>query len=101
VYELSFTKVSDGTLRYRIEGSTEWKSTLVTTKDIERYYEFISQMAAKQELGPRPMNIGPDGKEKSWSRCDAKYCPVSGICDRFEDKGYAEWLKQVTKEFVK
>lgn len=97
-YELEFTKVTEGFLRYRREGSSDaWVKTLVSTDDLKRYYQFVSEMAATGDLGSRPLNIGPDGKEKSWSKCDQKYCPLAGTCDRYEGSGYSKWLAEVKK----
>lgn len=85
-----------GRLRFREEGTEEWTLTLVTTLDIERYYEFVSSMAQAESLGPRPMNMGPQGKTKNWTVCD--YCPLSSVCDSHEGKGYTKWLQAVQKQ---
>lgn len=102
VYEIRLSQGSEGFVEYRKEpptsaGSSDegWTRTLIQTEDIRQYYEFVSQMAEKKELGPRPMNIGPDGKKKSWSKCDPQYCSLTEVCDKKEKLGYDAWLKEV------
>lgn len=86
-------KVPTGFLRYKREGDARWSKTLIQAKDIERFYEFVSTMAEKRELGPRPLNIGPDGKKKSWNQCS--YCELQSVCKQTEKKGHDVWLEAV------
>lgn len=82
-------------LRFRQEGTRKWTLSLVSDSDIERFYEFVSKMATTENLGPRPSNVNPEGKEKNWSRCDSKYCVLSETCTLHEDFGYRKWLEAV------
>lgn len=85
-------------LAYRREDlGGDWTKTLIKSEDIARFYEFTSRMAADQNLGPRPLTIDAFGKEKSYSNCS--YCPLKPTCDKFEDKGYNQWLSEV-KSFL-
>lgn len=93
VYELEFDKA--GFLKYRREGSPKWTKSLVRTQDIERYYEFLSTMAVKKELGARPLTIDPVGNAKNFSKCG--YCPLQKTCDSFEGRGYDVWLDEVRR----
>ena len=102
VYELAFNK--QGLLRYRIEAfgskkASKWVDTIVSTADIERFYEFVSRMGENKDLGPRPITVGPDGTDKSFSNC--KYCPLNTICNGKDRKKqtYDQWLTSVV-EFV-
>jgi len=95
IYELEY---QSGTLCYRIEGTTNWTQTIVRHEDIERYYEFISQMEKTQNLGPTPVTVGSDGKEKAYSNCG--YCVLNNLCNPgrgVKRLGYIEWLAQVRK----
>lgn len=83
-------------LNYRREGTSVWTKSLVSAADIERYYEFVSQMGNSSSLGPRPLTIDPQGKEKNWSICG--YCPLQATCDKHESKGYDKWIQAVRKE---
>lgn len=92
-YELEWAK---GFLRFRREGIEQgWTKTLISEKDIERFYEFTSRMAETEELGPRPITMNAVGKEKNYSNCS--YCPLSATCDQYEEKGYKPWLRAVQK----
>lgn len=102
-FEISYSLEWDkkGVLKYRREYADmsrtvgPWQKSLVTQADIERYYEFISEMAETGSLGPRPMTVDSAGKEKNFSTCD--YCPLQGICDATEERGlsYGDWLERV------
>lgn len=100
VYELDWIK---DVLHFRRESSSKlienqepWTRSLVGVADIKRYYEFVSTMAVKEELGPRPMTIDALGKEKNYSGCD--YCPLQNVCDSREKQGYSSWLDAVRVE---
>jgi hypothetical protein len=100
VYQVEADK--NGRIKYRREtedGSAEWVRTLVKVDDIERFYEFVSTMPEKQELGPRPLALTPTGDKKSYSACT--YCPVKSTCDKTEKQGYNPWLEAVKKEVEK
>lgn len=74
----------------------EWKRTIVTVQDIERYYEFVSTMAETQTLGPRPMTIDAHGEKLNYKDC--AYCPLQKICDETEELGYEQWLNAVKEK---
>lgn len=93
VYELEWgTKVS--TLRYRREGRSKWENTPIRLDDIERFYEFVSNMEKTKDLGPIPMTIGADGMEKNFSKCG--YCALQDICKK--ETKYDNWLNAIRKE---
>jgi len=96
VYELEFT--DDGVLKYKREGAeTDWTLTIVSTTDIARFYELVSNMASTGNLGPRPLTLSPDGSTKRFTNC--AYCPLNAVCDSVEgaDPGtqYLQWLDAV------
>lgn len=94
VYELEWTK--GGFLSYRREDSNEGPVvTMVQKAGIERFYEFVSTMEERKDLGPRPLTLDALGKEKEVSNC--QYCPLQEVCDKYESKGYTRWLKEVKK----
>lgn len=97
VYELQWNaKVSS--LEYRREDrpNDRWVRSPISTADIERFYEFLSTMGSRKELGPRPMTIDAEGREKNFSKCN--YCTLKPICDTQEKKGYDAWLGSVKKQ---
>lgn len=91
VYDLQFD--SKGVLQYRVEGRDSWISTIIERDDIERYFEYVSTMAEKKQLGPRPVSVAANGEKLNYTAC--QYCPLQAVCDSSEQLGYAEWLKQV------
>ena len=98
VYELELDR--HGRIMYREENATgeraaPWKKSLATTADIERYYEYVSQMESSKQLGPRPLTLDAHGSRLNYTDCS--YCPLQETCDKYEDKGYDTWLKQVRK----
>jgi hypothetical protein len=100
-YEIRFTQA--GRVEFRRESVdtgtvSKWRTTVVTADDITRFYEYVSQMSTTQDLGPRPMTIGVDGKEKNYSTCG--YCPLQKTCDQYESRGYEQWLGQVRQQLV-
>jgi hypothetical protein len=90
VYELVYRK---GQLCYRREGTKSWTTTIVASADIERFYEFVSQMGTEKKLGPMPMTVNATGEEASYSNCD--YCPLKPTCKA--EKDYTKWLGAVKK----
>lgn len=98
VYELEFD--ADFRLRFRREGSeADWQTTIVSTADINRFYEYVSTMAGDSVLGQRPLTLGWDGEPKRYSNCG--YCPLEATCDAVEklDVGdqYVAWLSEARK----
>lgn len=98
-YELQWGQ--GGKLEYRMEDSGyNWTRTLISAKDIERFYESASTMAETGDLGRRPMTIDSMGKEKSYSDCH--YCPMISICNKVDKAtkarpkiSYDQWLSEV------
>lgn len=96
VFDLRFNP--SGRLEYREEGSeSSWVSTIITTADIERYFEKVSEMGSAEWLGPRPHTIDVHGKVAGYDTCN--YCPLKPVCTANESKGRTPWL-QAVKEFV-
>lgn len=98
VYDLVLAE--DGSLRYKQEEhDTTWTDTIVSVKDIERFYEFVSEMGPEKKLGPLPVTIGADGSSKRYTNCS--YCPLNATCQAAKKvKGpgqYASWLDAVHK----
>jgi len=63
-------------------------------EDIIRYYSQLQIDNTKKVLGARPHE--EELKAKSYSRCDARYCSMSGSCDAY-DKGsvsFDEWMQE-------
>ncbi len=108
VYELEFTE--SGHLRFRREDQPEgvWCQTIVSKQDIERFYEYVSQMGSEQVLGQRPLTLGWDGEAKRYSNCD--FCKLDSTCDKVakmagtkkvtgstEAEKYLYWLSEARK----
>lgn len=85
VYELRFNQ--DGALEFRREDQSDgvWCTTIVSMKDIERYYDYVSRMGSEQVLGQRPLTLGWDGEAKRYSNCD--YCKLDSVCDKVQKMG--------------
>lgn len=96
IYELLIDPKT-GIVSYKLEGASdsEMVNTVVTIGDIERYYEYVSTMAERKDLGPRPLTIGPNGEEKNWSKCD--YCALQVTCAANDKSGYDKWLEAVKR----
>lgn len=100
IFELEFT--GKGVLRYRRtgKGRNKWVETIITTQDIERYYQFISEMGPEQKLGGLFQTVAPDGAPKNYDEC-RKYCPLVDICKGNRQRklkpvaSYLEWLAAV------
>lgn len=98
-YELQWGK--GGMLEYRLEGTDyAFTRTLISAKDIERFYEAASTIGETGDLGKRPMTIDSFGKEKSYSDCG--YCPMISICNKVDKAtkarpkiSYDQWLSEV------
>lgn len=93
VYDLRLDE--HGRVHYREEGDEKWIASIVTTGDIQRYFEHASQLGKGGSLGPRPVAVDTLGKKANYSDCD--YCPLNAICDNVEKKklGYDEWKNNV------
>lgn len=84
-----------GRVYYRNEANDgDWHQTIVTIPDLERYYEWCSQIPVTGILGPRPLTLDVAGKKLSYSECN--YCPLDQICDTVGRKGtYEQWIQLV------
>ncbi len=98
-FEVAYDLMIDDHSRilYKLEDSDIWNASIVTLKDIERFFEFASQMGSTGLLGPRPLTIDAHGNKLNYTDCS--YCPIKGICDSADkqDSTYVEWLKLVQK----
>lgn len=86
-----------GQLAYQREGSTERVDTDITVASIKSYYEFVATMEKNKDLGPRPASIEIDGSKMGWNKCDAKYCPLSEVCDNHEGD-FDRWFHAAKKK---
>ena len=92
-FELRFVQ---GTLQFReLVAGKKWVDTIITHDRIQTYYEHVEQLAQSKSLGPRPINLDYSGQKENWKQCD--FCPLSKICDEYEDKGFEVWLSQIMK----
>lgn len=83
-------------VQFRQMGTREWQTSLVTRKRIRDFYEYVSTMKKRKELGNRPKALKADGLKESYSPCD--YCPgMRDICDK-HDK-FDSWLKEAKLRF--
>jgi hypothetical protein len=92
VYDLRIN--ANGSVDYSVEGREQWTRTLVNTADIERYYEFVSEMAAKKTLGPKFLNIDCLGNELFRHE---DYCRACAIAEE-TDQNYDDWLMLCKEE---
>lgn len=82
----------DGVVFYK-DGDAPWQETIVSSAGIQAFFEFISTMDARKDLGPRPQNLDVLGNKKKYTLC--KYCPLAKHCDKYEKEGLDEWLRNV------
>lgn len=97
VYDLEFR--GKGRLQYRVEGEKKWIDTIITSEDIERYFEYVSTLPTNSSLGPRPMSADAQGEKLGYTDCD--YCPLQSVCDENEGLGYDKWLTEVRQALKK
>lgn len=93
VYECDID--SNGYMWYKLETETQWTKSIVNTKDIERYYEFVSRIQETGVLGGKLTTIGTTGKKKSYSHCDL-YCPIHRNFSDFEND-YPKWVSEIRR----
>lgn len=98
VYDLVIAE--DGSVRYKQEEvDGDWVDTIVNVLDIQRYYEFVSEMGPMSKLGSIPITVGTDGSTKRYTNCS--YCPLNTVCQSVKklkgEKQYSEWLDSVQK----
>lgn len=94
VFDLRIDK--SGRVQTKREQDSVWTNTIVSTQDIEAYYEFVSKIAESGDLGPRPLTVDSQGNKKNWRMCDPTYCPLSATCDQHE-RTYTSWLAEVRR----
>jgi len=82
-------------LQFKEVGGKKWVDTIITKSRIAMYYEHIEELAQSKSLGPRPVNLDYSGQKESWKQCD--FCPLSKICDEYENDSFEVWLAQITK----
>lgn len=93
-FKLGFilTQDKEGFIHYSVVGrASNPVKSIVSIPRIEEYYEYVSTMVERKDLGPRPQNLTAIGEEVSWSFCS--YCPLQSICDTHESD-FDTWLKE-------
>lgn len=93
IYDIRFD--SSGRLQFKLEheSDSKWTSTVITRDSIENYFEYVSQMEASKQLGPRPLTLAYNGDALSYSSCN--YCPLQETCKSKEKSGYDNWMAEV------
>lgn len=93
VYDLKLD--SKGRVCFKREEAPEasWTRTLISTVDIERYFNYVAEMGTTKQLGSRPLTIDAFGEKLGYKQC--AYCPLQGVCDASENDGYDKWLASV------
>lgn len=95
-------QVIAGKLRFKLEGEAQWRDTIVSAGDAQRYFEFVAKMPETRDLGPRPQALKVDGSKAAWTDC--QYCPLDGACGKQlaavksgtpRDVAYEEWVDDV------
>lgn len=94
-YEIVYELDSDeyGFIWYRLEGASVWTKSIIRTQDIQRYYEFISNIKETKKLGRKVITVGCTGKTKSYSSCDM-YCSIHKQFKQYEHD-YDLWLEKI------
>lgn len=99
VYELDADE--HGYIWFRMETSDEhrespWTKSIIKQQDIQRYYEFVSEIKVTGKLGRKVNTVGCTGKKKSYSQCDM-YCPVHMKYGEYEGN-YQLWLQRIRED---
>lgn len=87
-------------LEYRAVNEEKWVQTFITWNGIRSYYEYIARMEKDDTLGPRPTNKEADGTDGGFDLCDARYCPLSYVCDNHESRGLKAWQAKVQEHIT-
>lgn len=82
-----------GRVGYKLEADAEFKRSIITIQDIERYYEYVSIMTERKDLGPRPMTVDTHGEKLNYKEC--AYCPAQATCDKYETLGFEVWIDAI------
>lgn len=93
-FKLGFllTQDEEGFIHYSAVGRDESATkSIVSIPRIQEYYEYVSTMVERKDLGPRPQNLTATGEEVSWSFCS--YCPLQSTCDAHESD-FDTWLEE-------
>lgn len=77
---------------FHLREDGHWITTIISSKRINDYYEFVSTMEAQKTLGPRPLNLEVDGSYGGYSPC--AYCPLQTICTE-KEKDFEGWMAAV------
>lgn len=96
-YSLFFIEWRDDRVWYRHESSDEWVSTGVTRQGIMDYYQLVTEMQVKRELGPRVSSDYVNGEANKWgAEGDCKFCEHNKACERFDiDGDYDNWINSL------
>lgn len=92
-FKLGFllTQDEEGFIHYSVVGRDGPPvKSIVSIPRIQEYYEYVSTMVARKDLGPRPQNLTATGEEVSWSFCS--YCPLQSTCEAHESD-FDTWLE--------
>lgn len=97
-FELGYSLEIDeksGRLRYRSDlPNSSWVDSLITTGDIQEFYEHVAEIGTSRDLGSRPLTLDASGNKESYTMC--KYCPIQAECDTYDgDRDFDKWLNSV------
>ena len=100
VYEIHIS--DEGQVLYRLEppvggddSDHPYTATPVNVADIERFYEYTSQMHERKVLGQRPKSVNIDGSKAGYDECS--YCPLSEVCNKHENS-WDRWIENVRRQ---
>lgn len=93
VYDLRLD--SRGVCQVAMEGTNNWKDTIVTVDGIRGYYESVAAIETTKNLLGRPETLDVFGEKENYHSC--QYCPLSDICDLADEGKHDAWLEAVRK----
>lgn len=96
VYDLMIDGQGRVSFKREEEPESKWQRTLISTQDIERYYNHVAEMGSKKDLGARPLTIDAFGEKLGYKQCG--FCPLQSTCDQYEESGYDTWLAAVKEK---
>jgi hypothetical protein len=80
------------------QGGGKWQVTPVTWSGIQSFFERASMTQMQSSFPDRPLTLNGHGIEADYSNCG--YCPIQGVCDAYEDKGYNRWIQEVRRHII-
>lgn len=72
----------------------EWVETIITLERIERFYNFVAELGAMNQVPTPPLNLESDGQKGSFNLAD--YCNLGKLCCKYtKGQDLTEWTEKI------